>query len=180
MKPIHILQRNLPHTEGIAEALAAHPELWNQHTLRTASSQSPHREVDDIWVRYSPTYPVEPSTPYYPEWYPACDVLPIRRLARDIMVAVDGEFLGSILITRIPPGKQVYPHRDTDWHAGFYSKYALQLKGNLQQSFCYEGVEFKSETGDLYWFRNDLDHWVINNSDEERITLIVCVKSEKG
>lgn len=40
-----------PIVRPVVDELDAHPELWNQHTLRTGYAQTPHH-VDDIWVRY--------------------------------------------------------------------------------------------------------------------------------
>src|SRR3546814_9992907 len=41
-------------------ALAVHPELWNENTLRTTHPQSPHTETDDIWVWFN-AIPEDPA-----------------------------------------------------------------------------------------------------------------------
>lgn len=51
MKYLRKLAEIGPDIAPIQAELAAHPELWNQHTLRTGYADTPHR-VDDIWVRY--------------------------------------------------------------------------------------------------------------------------------
>lgn len=84
--------------------------------------------------------------------------------------------MGGVLITRIPAGKQVYPHIDEGWHAGHYEKFAIQVKGNKEQAFCFNKESLSPETGDVFWFRNDVPHWVTNFSEEERITLICCIR----
>lgn len=162
--------------------LARHPELWNQHTMRTASEGTPHREADDIWVRYNPWRnfhgdPVAFHAEHVAEWYPCIGVIPgAWRLAREVMRRVGGKTLGGVLITRIPPGGQVKPHVDRGWHADVHAKYAVQIKGNASQAFCFDDAELRPEPGDLYTFDNSRRHWVTNESDSERITLIVCVR----
>ena len=34
-------------------ALQANPQVWNMNRARTVDETSPHREVDDIWIRYA-------------------------------------------------------------------------------------------------------------------------------
>lgn len=164
--------------------LAQHPELWNQFTARTLAYQ--HSQIDDIWVRYNawenfdPANPVSFNEPHEAVWYPAGRVLTeVRKLAFDLMRLVEGERLGGVLITRIPPGKRVEPHIDQGWHASYYDKFAIQLKGDRAQAFCFEGEAHVTEPGDLYTFDNSKSHWVTNDSTHERITLIVCIRLDQ-
>jgi aspartyl/asparaginyl beta-hydroxylase (cupin superfamily) len=110
-------------------------------------------------------------------WYPCAEHLPsIKHLVADVMEAVEGAQLGGVLITRIPAGKQVYPHVDQGWHATHYEKFAVQIKGNLGQMFCFKDSQLSPLEGELYWFNNQQPHWVVNNSCEDRITLICCIR----
>ena len=68
------------------------------------------------------------------------------------------------------------PHIDQGWHAGFYEKFALQIKGNEQQSFHVEDEMLRTQDGDLFAFDNAKTHWVLNPSAEDRITMIVCLR----
>jgi aspartyl/asparaginyl beta-hydroxylase (cupin superfamily) len=94
------------------------------------------------------------------------------------MTMVKGEKLGGVLITRIPPGAVCKPHVDPGWHARHYQKYAIQIEANPQQAFHFAGVSLVTGPGDLYWFDNAHEHWVTNDSDADRVTLIVCIKNE--
>lgn len=162
--------------------LEAHPEVWNQHTWRTEHPNSPHREVDDIWVRYNDLTNFDPDPavfngPHDPVWYPVIHKLPaIRELAMRAMVDFGYAVLGGVLITRIPPGKQVYPHSDHGWHARRYEKLCVQIKGDQRQAFHFNDVSLSANDGDVYWFDNSFVHWVTNDSDRERISMIVCVR----
>lgn len=160
-------------------ALAAHPELWNQHKGRTG--YGPHSQVSDIWVRYNAfeNFERDPSTfndEHESVWYPAAQVLPVRTLVFDVMRQVEGERLGGILITRIPPGGQVEPHVDHGWHARYYEKFAIQVMAAPEQRFCFEGESLITKPGDLFWFENSYSHWVTNDSPVERITMICCIR----
>ena len=180
--PIISLGLRLSVEKALSE-LDAHPELWNQHTLRTERYQTPHKAVSDIWVRYNDFANLEADPiaftqmPHISVWYPCIEVIPaVKELAEFVFGYVNGKTLGGVLITKIPPGGEVLPHIDGGWHASHYEKFAVQLKGNKDQGFYFEDGQLHPEPGEVYTFDNSRLHWVKNDSDEDRITLIICVR----
>jgi hypothetical protein len=169
----------------LAAQLAAHPEAWSRHTMRTDAYRTPHKAVDDIWVRYNAWENFAGDVQAFnaeheSSWYPVIADLPAAwSLARKVLRDVGGGRLGGVLITRIPPGGRVNPHVDTGWHAGYYEKFAVQIASNESQAFCFEDAELRPLPGDLYTFDNSRLHWVTNDSDTPRITLIVCVRRDR-
>lgn len=156
------------------------PSVWNRHPIRL---YGPHSKLSDIWVRYNawenydPQNPAAFNDPHEAVWYPVVKDLPavfplIERLTRE----VGAQQLGGVLITKIPPHEICKPHKDRGWHAEYYSKFAIQLQSNLNQAFCFEEKELRTMPGDVYEFDNSRLHWVVNNSDEPRMTLIVCLR----
>lgn len=150
--------------------------------MRTKAYETPHLAVSDIWVRYNDwanfTGDIQAfNAKHVSTWYPVVHKIPAAwSLARKVLHRVGGEYLGGVLITKIPPGGEVKPHIDTGWHAGHYRKYAIQVKGNKDQAFHFEGEELRPEPGDLYTFDNSRLHWVKNDSYSDRITLIICIR----
>lgn len=175
MTPIRLLDKGLP-VAPIYWALQQHPELWNQNNARTTDPQSPHYGLDDIWARFGDADRAEDGLPHEAHWYPAADVLGIKRLCLDIMRSVDGVELGGILITRIPAGKTCKPHTDPGWHARQYEKFGVQITSAPGQQFCFEGASLETQPGDLFWFDNQHEHWVTNQTAYERVTMIVCIR----
>lgn len=178
---IHYIASDLP-IDGLLHELASSPQVWDEHTSRTAPENSPHHGLSDIWVRYNDWANFTGDSRAFNEehdavWLPPSQVLPsAKKLAKLVMAIVGGDRLGMVLITRIPPRGKVAPHIDSGWHAGYYDKYAVQIKGNADQAFHFEGESLSSEPGDLYTFDNAKLHWVTNDSDEERITCIICIR----
>jgi hypothetical protein len=159
-------------------ALQSHPELWDQNTARTEHPDSPHHGLHDIWVRHAAPG-VDGSQPHESVWHPCADLLPIRELVYPLMAAVHGDQLGGVLVTKIPPGKVCKPHTDPGWHARHYQKFAVQVQSHPKQAFRFDNVELVTKPGDCFWFDNSHTHWVTNDSDQDRITVIVCIRTAK-
>lgn len=159
-------------------ALQEHPELWDQNPGRTQDKGSPHHGLADIWARYAKDK--NATGAHESAWYPCADLLPIRELVYPLMSFVHGEQLGGVLITKIPAGQECKPHTDPGWHARYYDKFAIQIQSSPGQRFCFDGESLESKPGDLYFFDNSHSHWVTNPTPYDRITLIACIKTEKG
>lgn len=177
MKPIELVSSGLP-VSHVHWALMAHPELWNQHTVRTEDPASPHYGLDDIWARYGDPARAMDGAPHDSFWYPAADVLGIKGMCYDLMRAVEGDELGGVLITRIPAGKECKPHTDPGWHARRYQKFGVQIASAPGQAFHFDGVSLETKPGDVFWFDNQFTHWVTNPTPYERVTMIVCIRKE--
>lgn len=165
--------------------LKSHPEFWNQYRERLEAYETPHADVSDIWLRYRDRSEFTGSWADFANeahecvWYPAADALSaVRDIAFELMTWVRGERLGGILITRIPPGGEVKPHIDGGYNARTYDKFAVVLEAAPGQAMYYDNETMAGVPGQVFWFRNDIRHWVKNESDVERITLIICIQPE--
>jgi hypothetical protein len=163
-----------------------HPELWNQHTGRTAQEGSAHTEVSDIWLRWRPAAAlVKPESYNEPfaelEWYPAMTALPAARaILMDIMQRVGGLALGGSLITRIPSGGQVKPHTDVAaWHAQYYrTKVYTVIKSNPNAVNWTAGESLVMEPGTVWTFDNLKEHAVYNEGADDRITMMCAIRCD--
>lgn len=160
--------------------------LWDRYDMRTRMFEgSPHREVSDIWLRYRTwdefdrERPCEFSNEHDSVWYAAAYIMPkIRQFIDDFFVHYEGDQLGGCLITKIPPGKCVYPHSDAGaWHSTYFNKKILVLlQSATGQTFEFEDEIHEGETGDIFEFDNHPVHAVYNRSDVDRISLIMAIR----
>lgn len=180
--PIELLHRDFP-VDVLAQDLDAHPELWNAHTLRTDQG-GPHHYVSDIWVRcldwtVMRTDPTRFNAPHVSVWYPSAEQLPALKTAvLGVADLMGGGELGGVLVTKIPAGCCVMPHKDIAWHAQNYRKFAVSVRANQYQEFCFDKKRITTRPGDLFTFDNQYEHFVTNPSFDARITLIVCLRQE--
>jgi hypothetical protein len=176
---------------AIAEAILelAGSEWWDRYSMRTRMFEnSPHRDVHDIWLRYrdfaefDPENPQAFAGPHISTWYAAYHQMPWVRtvigyvLARCIPVASE---IGGVLITKIPPGKSVLRHSDAGhWHSTYYrDKFMCHLQSAPGQYFSYDERSYGARTGDVVKFDNLIPHSVTNDSDVDRISLILATRA---
>jgi quercetin dioxygenase-like cupin family protein len=169
----------------LALALRRQPELFGRHGARRYSPGSPHVGMSDVWVRYNDCAEFEAGRRPWSEfndehdsvWYPEADAIPqVRPIVFSIMSRVEGERLGGVLITKIAPGERVAPHVDGGWHAGYYDKFFVAVQNAPGAVFAFEDGEIHPRPGEVWWFRNDVPHWVVNESNEDRLAMIVCIR----
>jgi hypothetical protein len=164
-------------------SLYRYPELWNQHDFRSATPGSPHYAVEDILLRcqcldgsiHDPRESIN---------YPAFTALPeAYRLVMAAMACVQGERLGRCMITRLKPGDSIAPHSDVGNHPlhyeqiRYWGRYHLVLQDDPCALFRCGDEIVHMATGELWYFRNDIDHEVFwhGAGQVDRIHLIIDI-----
>jgi hypothetical protein len=143
-----------------------------------------HAQMTDIWLRYGDISGMIESGDYsaiasehdsiWLKDLPHC-----KQICFDVMMLVSGERMGGVLITKLPPGGRILPHTDSGWHAEYYDKYYIPLQNSDGAMFCFDDGNIKPDNGDVWAFNNSYKHWVENNSNEDRIAMIICIKQSK-
>jgi hypothetical protein len=167
----------------LMNAILRDPALWNQNTLRTAHPNTAHSQVDDIWLRFNEVEPEnqlavvdDTECVNYPAWW----ALPqARALIFDLMRRIEGERLGRVLVTRLRPGGKIAPHVDGGAPATYYERFHVVLNSAPGCLFRAGDETVSMRTGEVWWFDNTKEHEVINNSVDDRIHLIIDIRTSK-
>lgn len=175
-------------------SICSQPELWNKHTLRTQTEGTPHREIDDIWLRMNDlekciqanednTFVDHRESINYPAMY---KIYGVKELILTLMTAVKGERLGRCFISRMAPGKRIYPHKDIGDDLSmyydnepYYSRFHIVLQGLPGSIFNAGDESVQMRTGEIWWFDGSQEHEVINNSADDRIHIVCDIKVMK-
>lgn len=179
MRNFNLISANVNVTP-LLNAVMRQPELWNQNTLRTTHELTPHKQVDDIWLRFNEltANPADVIDEHESVNYPAMFALPqARPLIFNLMTIVEGERLGRTLITRLPPGCKIEPHVDGGSHAEYYDRYHIVLQAAIGSKFRAGDEVIQMAPGEVWWFDNAKEHEVINDSQFDRIHLIVDIRT---
>lgn len=168
------------------EAIIRQPELWNEQTFRTTYRNTPHGQVDDIWLRYSDMDRLDTEdtsavqNDHGAVWYPAVGRLPeAKPLVLDLMRYVGAYELDRLVISRLAPGKTILPHADAvgDYvHLGDIARYHLVVQGLPGSLFRCGDETITMQTGEVWWFNAYLEHQIVNNSADDRIHLMADLR----
>lgn len=160
--------------------LYSHSNLWGEDNIRSTYSElSPHKEVSDILLRWSDSDDANIGDQLQCDWTPAIADLPYAKdIAFSLMASFRGEQLGRIMITRLPPGKRIIPHKDVvGRYAHFYTRIHVPLQSDPGVLFTCGEEQVNMLPGEAWWFNGHEIHSVINNSARDRLNLIVDMKT---
>jgi hypothetical protein len=173
-----------------SEALAQiDDKMWHSDTYLRDYPQGPFGETDSIICRFPPISVLETEKElkkhfskfdqHECEWKEVAKDLPIvKNLAMWLMAEVRGTRLGRVIVNRIHPGGRIFRHADTPVHAQYWSRFHIVLQASQGVNFWCEGETVQMRTGEVWYFRNDLEHEVSNESKDERIHIVVDIKTE--
>ena len=158
------------------------PGLWNANDLRSKFPGSPHKKVDDIWLRFNRIQGVssveavanDHESVNYPAFFELSEA---RVLIFDLARLVNAERIGRVMVTRLAPGQCIDLHVDGGAHASYYERYHVVLQGLPGSMFHCGGETVQMRTGEVWWFQNQLEHSVVNNSADDRVHMVVDLRT---
>lgn len=171
-------------------ALQRHHTLWQEDTYLRDYPQGPFGDTESIMLRfpvkgvYDTEAALQDHLSAYDQheciWYPAFDKLPqARQLIFNLMGYLQGERLGRVMINKIRPGGRIAKHADTPAHAAYYSRYHIVLQSSPGFVFTCGGEQVFMPAGSVFWFRNALDHEVINGGRDDRISMVIDIRGNQ-
>lgn len=173
-------------------AIHRQPHLWKEDTYLRDYPQGPFEAIESIMLRFpkKSVHETEEALKKHVEGpgydqhenidYPAYKLLPeARPLVMNLMQFVAGERLGRVMINKIAPGGVIYPHADTPAHAEYYDRFHIVIQSSPGVVFRCGEERVYMATGECWWFQNAIEHEVINNSAEDRIHMIIDIRTSK-
>lgn len=164
--------------------------IWKADTYLRDYPQGPFGDTESVILRFPPrsVHETEEALKAHEASFdqhenvdqPVFKMLPeARPLIFGLMASVQGERLGRVLINKLRPGGCVYPHRDTEAHAKYWDRHHIVLQSSPGVSFRAGTESVYMAPGDVWWFDNSEEHEVINNSADDRIHMIVDIRTSK-
>ena len=164
------------------------PELWNKNPARL-SKRGPHWDCQDIFLRgedetsfiHGNKSWVEHGREHIPVWYKTIDFLPsAKKLILNLSHKMQSEMIGGCYLYKVSPGHKIFPHIDRGWHPDYFDKFNICLQSNEKSAFVYDDNRLIQKKGDIHFFRNDVNHSVINEGECDHIVMIVCLRIDRG
>jgi hypothetical protein len=164
--------------------LANHNDLWNKEYIPYRGNESAYAEAAHLCLRYGDDQD-QLVLPHFPVWYPAWQALvALEPILHQVMGLFEPYHVGGILLTRLPHGSRIRPHKEEGWHSEFYStKVYAVLKGNNQCISRYGNHDDGQETvvmkpGEIWWANDLITHSMDNHGTSSRVDITVYLRCE--
>ena len=129
----------------------------------TAIGDSRVRRAKAVGYRCRPT-PVSESFPFISGY--------VDQLVRNM-----NGTMGRCVLVKLKPNGTVYPHTDDGLYWLLRDRYHLALKSVTGSHVKMGDEEVRMQEGELWWFDHTVSHAAFNDSDEDRIHIILDVMS---
>lgn len=169
-------------TTALAHQIISQPALWKADTYLRDYPQGPFGDTETIFLRFPPASvtELERSTRDQHEcvWMEGALHLPAARpVILWLMMRMEGERLGRVMVNKLKPGGRIYPHADTPAHANYWDRYHIVIASGPGANFRCGDETVYMMPGSVWWFQNALEHEVVNNSGTDRIHLIADIRT---
>ncbi|QHI99143.1 hypothetical protein GT347_14800 [Xylophilus rhododendri] len=181
MKNFALLGQAARACQALRTEVLSQPEAWAINTIRQRTLAC-QRETESIFLRCgvdpgpgmlladvqeSRATPTAMRFPLLTAWL------------HDAATALQGE-PGRALLARLPPGGQVYPHRDGGSYYARRGRYHLVLQSTEGSRMVCGGEEVVMREGECWWFDNRQVHAAFNDSSSPRVHLIFDLLHPEG
>lgn len=180
-------------------AIQRRGDLWAEDTFLRHYKQGPFEDVQTIFLRFPERVVFDDDDEAEQERkielykanmlpgfdqhesidYPNYALFPeARELVRALMTRVSGVRLGRVMINKVSPGGRIYPHADSPEHANYWNnRLHVVLQSLPGNDFRCVDEHVHMQKGEVWWFDHRLEHEVINNSADDRIHLLIDIRS---
>lgn len=180
---------------ALALAIAMEPDLWTADTFLRNYPQGPFGDTDTIMLRFPEiqTGMSEEEIELYKSnklagydqheavaWPAWSKLTQAHGFVYDLARFTEATRIGRVMINRVRPGGRIFRHADTPMHTDYWRRFHLVIQGQPGAViYCGDGSgdeALQMTTGRLFWFRNDLEHEVRNESSVDRLSMVIDLK----
>jgi len=164
--------------EDLYKEVMKNKDFFGHFPIRTTYPGSAHSQVVDVLlrgpeIRLGSTAQDLQNTILCSD-YPMMEEYPVlQSYLFTLMHMVRGTMLGRVVLTKLPPGGSIDPHKDEGEAADLYDRYHIVVASDNGNMFFSGEEQQEMLPGDIWWVDNHDIHWVENRGKEDRIH-VVC------
>ncbi|MGF6443622.1 aspartyl/asparaginyl beta-hydroxylase domain-containing protein [Paraburkholderia youngii] len=163
-------------------AIQRRPEIWSESAFMRKQAIGPEGDTQSVLLRRLDAERILAGVDVLHENHdqPVYQLLPeARGIVMGLMARVGGERLGQVMLNKIRPGGRISPHVDAPALATYYDRFHVVLQSAPGVTFRTGDEQVYMAPGETWWFQNAVEHEVTNNSSDDRIHLIVDIRTSK-
>jgi hypothetical protein len=150
--------------------------LWDNEPLvkQRSKKYKVHMHTESFFIIKSGIMDFDINDITYPDTYKLCksEINEINNILKQKYNFIDG-IIGKILVAKLKKGSKIYEHKDNGYGLLTSCRIHIPIITNKKVLFTCGNTTKHLEEGKLYEINNSIRHSVDNNSDEDRIHLII-------
>lgn len=162
-------------------------DMWKEDTYLRDYPQGPFGDTESVILRFPPrsVHETEEALKQHLAgfdqhenvWQPVAAQLPLlKNLVFNLARTVEATRIGRVMVNKVMPGGKIFPHADTPDHSLYWSRFHIVLHALEGNDFRCGDETVNMLTNEVWYFRNELEHEVTNNSTDPRIHMVVDLK----
>jgi hypothetical protein len=171
----------------LKELQGTDPSIWKADTYLRNYAQGPFNDTHSIILRFTTRTVEELERCNLKEidqhecvWQDVANILPEhKKVVYQLANQYGATRIGRVMINRIRNGGQIWKHPDTPEHANYWCRIHVVVGAFPGVKFECGDETVEMTTGDVYFFRNEYPHAVVNNSGYDRIHMVVDLRIEE-
>lgn len=92
-------------------------------------------------------------------------------IKKSLLNHCNNPIIGKIFFSKLSANCEIDLHTDEGKYFDYYDRFHFVIQGT-NNIFHIRDEDIMLEVGHMYWVNNHVPHWLINNSNEDRINLI--------
>lgn len=166
------------------------PKIWREDTYLRDYPQGPFGDTESIILRFPPRTVKETQKEledynskvdqHENIWLPVAEQLPeFKDVVYRLAYEAKATRIGRVMVNKLNNKGRIYAHADTPAHANYWCRFHIVIGALPGVDFRCGNEWIQMKTGEVWFFRNEYEHEVINNSGVPRIHMVVDLRIEE-
>lgn len=162
-------------------------DMWKEDTYLRDYPQGPFGDTESVILRFPPRSVHETEEALKDHlnkidqhenvWQPIAARLPLlKEHVFNLARSVEATRIGRVMVNKMNPGGIIYAHADTPDHANYWARFHIVLHALPGNDFRCGDETINMLTNEVWYFKNELEHEVHNQSTDPRIHMVVDLK----
>lgn len=161
--------------EELASIVSKFDTEWRLDTSRQNQPNSVHMNTNTYYVRsFKPGWEPHEKLNVFPLANSIHVLVIVDKIIKDLETAHDGK-VALAMIVKLMPDSDIIPHADESKYLGVVRRHHIPLKTNEEVLFHIDGESINMKVGECWEINNSRVHHVTNNSNEDRVHLIIDI-----
>ena len=161
--------------EELSSIVAKFDTEWRLDTSRQNQPNSVHMNTNTYYIRsFRPGWEPHENLTVFPLANSVYVLSIVDKIIKDLESVHDGR-VSLAMIVKLLPDSDIIPHADESKYLGVVRRHHIPLKTNEEVLFHIDGERINMKVGECWEINNSKVHHVTNNSNEDRVHLIIDI-----